>query len=182
MRTEVVRQAQQGDRRAFEALAADAIDRLYGAAVLILHDRTLAEDAVQEALIRAWRDLPRLRDPDRFGPWLNRVLVHACLDLVRHERASRASHTIPEALLLGDDPPETDLLDRDEVGRGLARLSPRERSVLVLRYFLELSVPEIADALRVPVGTAKSRLHNAQEAIRAAIEADSRYAMQGGLA
>lgn len=181
MRTEVVRQAQQGDRRAFEALAADAIDRLYGAAVLILHDRTLAEDAVQEALIRAWRDLPRLRDPDRFGPWLNRVLLHACLDLVRRERASRASHTIPE-WLLGGDPAEANLLDRDEVGRGLARLSARERSVLVLRYFLGLSVPEIADALRVPVGTAKSRLHNAQEAIRAAIEADSRYAMQGGLA
>ncbi len=181
MRRDVVVQAASGDRGAFETLGATVIDRLYGAAVLILHDPTLAEDAVQETLIRAWRDLPRLRDPDRFDAWLHRVLVHACLDLARHERPTRLTSELPE-YLLGGGIPETAIADRDAVGRSLARLSVRERTVLVMRFFLELSVPEIADALSVPLGTAKSRLHHAQVAMRAAIEAENRLTLQGGLA
>ena len=181
MRRHIVERAREGDREAFEVLASSVVDRLYGAAGLILHDRTLAEDAVQETLIRAWRDLPRLRDPDRFEPWLHRILAHACLDLARRERGNRHAGELPEWMPAGDLG-EGSIADRDEVGRGMARLAPRERSVLVLRFFLGLSVPEIADALSVPVGTAKSRLHNAQIAIRAAIDADNRYAIQGGVA
>jgi RNA polymerase sigma-70 factor (ECF subfamily) len=182
MRREVVEQASKGDRRAFETLAASVLDRLFGAAILILHDRTNAEDAVQETLIRTWRDLPRLREPDRFDPWIHSVLVHACLDLARHERRNRLELEVPAWITDEAEGFETDLADRDAIGRALARLHPRERAVLVLRFFLGMTPPQIAEALRVPVGTAKSRLHNAQGAMRAAIDADTRLAMQGGVA
>ncbi len=181
MRRGVVELARSGDRGAFETLASSAIDRLFGAATLILHDRTLAEEAVQETLIHLWRDLPRLRDPDRFEPWMHRMLAHACLDLARREHRARQTGELPDWVSGGDEP-EPGVIDRDTVRRGLARLSVRERSVLVLRFFLELSVPEIADAMQVPVGTVKSRLHGAEESMRAAIEADSRLSLQGGLA
>jgi RNA polymerase sigma factor (sigma-70 family) len=181
MKRGAVELAMRGDRRAFEALASQVVDRLFGAAFLILHDRTLAEDAVQETLIRTWRDLPRLRDPDRFEPWLHRVLSHACLDLARHERPQRQSVELP-AFLADDGTPEEDVATRDAIGRGLSRLTRRERTILVLRFFLQLSVPEIADAMRIPVGTAKSRLHHAQQAMRAAIDADSRITLRGELA
>jgi RNA polymerase sigma-70 factor (ECF subfamily) len=171
----------RGDRRAFEVLATQAIDRLFGAAFLILHDRTLAEDAVQETLIRTWRDLPRLRDPDRFDAWIHRVLAHACLDLARHERQQRHTVELPD-FLADDGTPEEDIAARDAIGRGLSRLTQRERTTLVLRFFLRLSVPEIADAMGIPEGTAKSRLHHAQQAMRAAVDADSRIALRGELA
>jgi RNA polymerase sigma-70 factor (ECF subfamily) len=181
MERDAVELAISGDRRAFELLASSIIDRLFGAAFLILHDRTLAEDAVQETLIRAWRDLPHLRDPDRFDPWIHRVLVHACLDLARHERPQRQSVELPD-FLADDGTPEEEIAVRDAIGRGLSRLTERERAILVLRFFLQLSVPEIADALRIPEGTAKSRLHHAQDAMRAAIDADSRITLRGELA
>lgn len=181
MKREIVELARSGDRRAFEVLASDVIDRLHATAFLTLHDRALAEDAVQETLIRLWRDLPRLRDPDRFEPWMHQVLMHACLDLARHEGPQRRAGELPE-WLAGDTSLEPDILERDAIGRGLARLGVRERSVLVLRFFLDLTVPQIAEVLRVPVGTVKSRLHNAEEAMRAAVEADSRLTLEGGLA
>lgn len=181
MRRSVIEQAAGGDRGAFEMLASQVIDRLFGAAFLILHDRTLAEDAVQETLVLMWRDLPRLRDPDRFEAWMHRVLAHACLDLARHERPQRLTVELP-ALLPTEDGEEDQIADRDAIGRGLSRLAPRERAILTLRFFLQLSVPEIAEAMRVPLGTAKSRLHHAQRAMRAAIEADSRVPLRGELA
>ncbi len=181
MQRAVIEQASRGDRRAFEVLTSQIIDRLFGAAYLILHDRTLAEDAVQETLIRTWRDLPQLRDPDRFDAWLHRVLAHACLDLARHERPERQTAELP-AFLADDGTPEEDVAARDAIGRGLSRLTDRERTILVLRFFLQLSVPEISEAMRIPVGTAKSRLHHAQNAMRAAIDADSRVTLRGELA
>ncbi len=173
MRHQVIEEARHGDRRAFETLVADVVDRLYGAAVLILHDRTTAEDAVQEALIRMWHDLPKLRDPERFDPWLHRLLVRACLYTARRSRSP--SVTMGDRVVPDDGfNLEADVADRDLVLRGMRRLSVRERGVLVLRYYLDLSVPQMADALRVPVGTAKSRLHHAQRAMRAALDADQR--------
>ena len=94
MSADLVRLARDGDRMAFEALAESNLDRLYATAALILHDRTLAEDAVQETLIRAWRSLPRLRDPERYEPWLQRVLVHACIDVARGERHRRTEQEL----------------------------------------------------------------------------------------
>jgi len=175
VQTVLVDQARRGDREAFGVLAAGAVDRLYGIARLILRDTELAEDATQDALVRAWRDLPSLRDVERFDAWLYRLIVRACADIGRHRRRWRAEITI-----VPNEPAEPDrssaLADRDQLERGLRRLSDAQRTIVVLHFYLGLSPTETADALEIPVGTAKSRLHYAIEALRAAIEADERSA------
>ena len=177
----VVRLAQRGDRRAFEDLLEGRIVRLYATAALILHDRTLAEDAVQEALIRAWRSLPSLRDPGRFDAWLRRVLVPACIDAARAAKHQRHEHELPLALA-DDDDFATAVADRDAVARAFTTLSATHRAAFVLRHYLGYSVPEVADALHVPLGTAKSRLHHAERAMATALDADGRLALEGGAA
>jgi RNA polymerase sigma-70 factor (ECF subfamily) len=178
VQTELVERARRGDREAFGVLATGAVDRLYGIARLILRDTELAEDATQEALVRAWRDLPALRDVERFDAWLYRLIVRACADVGRHRRRWRAEITV-----LRSEPSEPDraseLADRDQLERGLRRLTDAQRTILVMNYFLGLSVTETADALEIPVGTAKSRLHYAMEALRAAIDADERSSLAG---
>ncbi len=173
MQTELVDRARRGDREAFGVLANGAVDRLYSIARLILRDAELAEDATQEALVRAWRDLPALRDAERFDAWLYRLIVHACADIGRHRRRWRAEITV-----VSTEPAESDraseLADRDQLERGLRRLSDDQRAILILHFYIGLSPSEAADALEIPVGTAKSRLHYAIEALRAAIAADER--------
>jgi RNA polymerase sigma-70 factor (ECF subfamily) len=165
----MIRSAATGDQEAFAALAAPRLDRLYATASLILRDHGRAEDAVQDALVRAWRDLPRLREPQRLDAWLRRLLVNACRDESRRGRRHEAS----VRLLPDHDRPTPDasgeLADRDALDRGLRELSIDHRAVLVHHYFLELSLAEISDALGVPIGTVKSRLHHARLALRAAI-------------
>ncbi len=174
MRRELVERAQRGDHEAFAAIAAAVIDRLDGAARLILRDPDLARDAVQEALVRVWRDLPGLRDPDRFEPWMHRLLVRACLDQARAHRRYR----FEVELLPTHDRAEADagaaVALRDEMERGFRRLQPEQRAVIVLHYYLGLPVPETASVLGIPVGTAQSRLHRAIDALRAALEAEGR--------
>ena len=176
MQTELVDRARRGDREAFGVLAGGAVDRLYAIARYILRDTELAEDATQEALVRAWRDLPSLRDVERFDAWLYRLIVRACADIGRHRRRWRT-----EIAVLPNEPAEpdraSDLADRDQLERGLRRLSEAQRTILVLTFYLDLSPNEAADALDIPVGTAKSRLHYAIEALRAAIAADERSAV-----
>ena len=173
MQTEYVERARHGDREAFAVLAGGAVDRLYGIARLILRDTELAEDATQEALVRAWRDLPSLRDVERFDAWLYRLIVRACADVGRHRRRWRAEITV-----LPIEPAEPDrtaeLADRDMLERGLRRLNDAQRAILISHFYLGLSPTETAAALDIPVGTAKSRLHYAIEALRAAIAADER--------
>ena len=177
----MVRLARDGDRMAFEALAESGLDRLYATAALILHDRTLAEDAVQETLIRAWRSLPRLRDPERYEPWMRRVLVHACIDIARGERHRRTEQELP-ASLADDSDLEAQAAERDAVAQAFAGLSPEHRAAFVLRHHDGHAVAEVADALHVPLGTAKSRIHYAEQAMARAMDADARYATLGGLA
>ena len=173
MQAELVDRARSGDREAFAVLAGGAVDRLYGIARHILRDAELAEDATQEALVRAWRDLPALRDAERFDAWLYRLLVNACADVGRRRRRWRAEITV-----VSTEPSEldraTELADRDELERGLRRLTDAQRSVLILSFYIGLSPGELADALDIPVGTAKSRLHYAIDALRAALAADER--------
>lgn len=173
MQAELVYRARRGDREAFGVLAGGAVDRLYGIARFILRDAELAEDATQDALVRAWRDLPSLRDVERFDAWLYRLIVRACADIGRHRRRYRAALTI-----VPHEPVELDraseLADRDVVERGLRRLNDAQRSILVLTFYLGYSPGEAAEVLDIPVGTAKSRLHYAVEALRAAIAADER--------
>jgi RNA polymerase sigma-70 factor (ECF subfamily) len=171
----LVEQAMHGNHDAFGALAGACVDRLYGAALLMLGDHDHAEDAVQATLVRAWRDLARLRDPDRFQPWLHRILLNTCRDALRAARRTAS----PIALDLA---PSTDhatqVGDLDELSGALRRLTADQRAVVVLRFYADLSVPEIAATLGVPLGTAKSRLSRALEALRAAIAAESRRAPQ----
>ncbi|HEX5012736.1 MAG TPA: RNA polymerase sigma factor [Candidatus Limnocylindrales bacterium] len=178
MQTELVDRARRGDREAFGVLAGGAVDRLYAIARHILRDAELAEDATQDALVRAWRDLPSLRDVERFDAWLYRLLVYACADVGRHRRRWRA-----EISVLPAEPAEhdrsSDVADRDELERGLRRLTDAQRTILVLNFYVGLSLSETAKALDIPVGTAKSRLHYAIEALRAALAADTRSSVSG---
>ena len=171
---DLVERARTGDHDAFAALAGAAVVRLDAAARLILRDRELARDAVQDALVRAWRDLPGLRDPDRFDAWLHRLTVHACLDQVRRRRR-RPIEIELASIAVGATADETQsLADRDELDRAMARLEPEHRAVVVLHYYLGLPLPAAAATLGIPLGTAKSRLHRAIAALRQVLEPDAR--------
>jgi RNA polymerase sigma-70 factor (ECF subfamily) len=169
----LVRLARGGDRDAYDVLMTDVIDHLYRIARLILRDFDSAEEAVQEALVRCWRDLPRLREPDRFDAWLNRILLHAINDEVRSRSRFRA-----HVARLRLEPVQLDtsnaLADRDEIARVFDRLSIEHRTVVVLHHYLGLTIDEAATAIGIPSGTAKSRLHYATDAMRAALDADAR--------
>jgi RNA polymerase sigma-70 factor (ECF subfamily) len=177
---DLVEQAQRGDREAFAILARTRGDTLFGIARRILRDVNLAEDAVQQALVIAWRELPRLRDPDRFDAWLQRMLVHSCYSEARQKRAWMSNiRVLPIDGPAGPDE-YASLVDRDEVERGFRRLPPEQRAILVLHHYLGLPLSEIADVLDVPPGTARSRLHYAHRAMRALLEADARPTAAAG--
>ena len=173
MDTDLVVQAQQGDKDAFATLAAARADRFLATSYRILSDFALAEDATQQALVAIWRDLPQLRDPARFDAWSYRLLVRACYAEGHQSRRWGPNLRVMPADEPTSDPIET-VLDRDQLERGFQRLSLNHRTVLVLQHYLDLTVAEIAATLDVPVGTVASRLHNAMRALRAALDADSR--------
>jgi RNA polymerase sigma factor (sigma-70 family) len=174
MQRDLVERARKGDHDAFAELAGAAISRLDSAAWLILRDREQAADAVQNALVRAWRDLPTLRDPERFEAWLRRLLVRSCIDESRRLRR----HRIDMALTTLDAPVHADhasaVADRDQLERGFVRLEPEMRAVIVLHHYLDLPLPDVAVTLGIPIGTVKSRLHRAMGLLRAALDADAR--------
>ena len=169
----LVEQAQRGDREAFAVLAAASVDRLYAIARVTLRDADRAEDAVQETLVRCWRDLPTLREPDRFEAWQRRLLMRAIADEFRRGRRFEAKVRVLRTEPVAEEHAAS-LEDRDQLDRGFRRLSAEHRAILVLRHFQGLSVPEIAESLGIAEGTAKSRLHYATAALRAALEADAR--------
>jgi RNA polymerase sigma-70 factor (ECF subfamily) len=150
--------------------------RLVGTAGLILRDPDRAEDAAQDAFIRAWRALPTLRDADRFDAWLTRMLVRVCLDHLRKARHGiQGEELLPEhGARLTDSAAE--VADRDEIDRGLQRLTSEQRIPIVLRYYGGLSDREVAEATGIPIGTVKSRIMRGLEAMRAALAADARGA------
>lgn len=180
MKRTLVERAQRGDREAYERLAEEAARPLFRLAVRILRDPDLAEDAVQQTLVAIWRDLPSLRDPDRFDAWTYRTLVRNCHNQDRRERRMgvtvvQLAETTP-ARSSGID--EVDL--RDQLERSFAALSQDHRTVIVLSHYLGLTNAEIAEILDIPYGTVGSRLHQAMRSMRAAIEADSRTPIAGG--
>jgi RNA polymerase sigma-70 factor, ECF subfamily len=179
MRQDLVERARRGDREAFGQLAASEIDRLLEVARLVLRDPDLAEDAVQEALVRCWRQLPKLREVERFDGWLYRILIRTASDEVGRRRRFEASvQPLKDEPRVADS--AADLADRDELERGFRRLSIDHRAVLVLHHFVGLPLTEVAAALGIPSGTAKSRYHYAMSALRANLEADGRVAIGGG--
>jgi len=168
----LVERARRGDRQAFAELIRASGARLDATARLILRDPDLAQDAVQETLIRAWRSLPGLRDPATFDHWLHSLVAHACIDLVRKRRR----RVIEVELSPIHDPATRDsvavIADRDQLDRVLARLEPEARAVVVLHFFLDLPLPRVAEILGIPLGTAKSRLHRSLGAMRSAMAID----------
>lgn len=180
MERDLVESAQRGDREAYVDLIRSRADRLYGLAHRMLRDIDRAEDAFQDALVIAWRDLPALRDPDRFDAWLQRLFVRLCIEHATRERRRVANLRV----LPVDGPAAPDELhgiaDRDELERGFRRLPPEQRAILVLHHYAGYAPAEIADLLGIPPGTARSRLHNAHRAMRAALDADARAELVGG--
>ena len=174
MQRELVDRARRGDEEAFDALARLVGDRCMALASWILRDVDLAEDAVQAALVRAWRELRTLRDPERFEAWLHRILTNECYAEAR--RRTRWSAKI--RLLPADDQVETGGIltvnDRDQLEHAFRRLTLEQRSVLVFHHYLGLPLPEIAGRLGIPLATAKSRLRLATAAMRASLDADDR--------
>jgi RNA polymerase sigma-70 factor (ECF subfamily) len=177
---DLVEAARSGDREAYVDLIRPRTDGLFAIAQRILRDVDRAEDAVQDALVIAWRDLRGLRDPERFDAWLRRLLVRECIEQATSERR----RVINLRVMPVDGPPGPDDLlsvaDRDQLERGFRRLPPDQRAILVVHHYLGFAPAEIAETLGIPRGTARSRLHHAHRAMRAALEADARGAVQGG--
>jgi RNA polymerase sigma-70 factor, ECF subfamily len=166
----LVEQARQGDHDAFTALAGEAISRLDAAARLTLRDSELARDAVQDALVRAWRDLPGLRDPERFDAWLYRLTINACLDLARRrQRRSIEVELTPIAAPIVTDI-AGDVADRQLLDVAMRHLPAEGRAIVVLHYYLGMPISDVALALGIPMGTAKSRLSRALDRMRMTID------------
>jgi RNA polymerase sigma-70 factor (ECF subfamily) len=180
MERDLVIRAMTGDHDAYSELVRGVLDRLYVTARLILRDSELAADAVQEALIAAWRDLAGLRDPDRFEAWLRSLLVRACYREASRTRRRRhlESMTRPSDVVLQDA--SAGLADRDEVEQAFLTLSPEQRALLVLHFYLGLPLSDTAAALGLPVGTVKTRLYRSTRQMRAALDAAARGALLEG--
>jgi RNA polymerase sigma-70 factor (ECF subfamily) len=166
--SELVERAQRGDHEAFDDLVTAAYHRLYAIARRILRDGYAAEDAVQDALVRAWRDLRGLRDRDRFDAWLHRLLVNACADHAR--RARRRLEVTIDTIDRPDPHDDVDRVgDRDQIERAFLQLSVEHRAVLVLTHYVGLPAPEVATMLGIPVGTVYSRIHHGTRAMRTSL-------------
>lgn len=169
-----VERARQGDREAFAVLARASASRLDAVARLITRDNDVARDAVQEALIRAWRDLPGLRDPERFDAWLHRLIVNAAIDEARR-RKRRVIEVKAEGIDIAAPHDAYALLaDRDALDLALKELAPEHRALVVLHYYLGMPLPEAAASLGITLGAAKSRLHRSMRSLRTAFGVDDR--------
>lgn len=178
---DLVELARRGDRDAFAVLVRTHGDRMFGIARRMLRDFDLADEAVQQTLVKVWRELPNLHDADRFEAWSTRILVRACFDLSRSSRRA-AIRLVP--LDMAGEPATADSSEtsgqRDELERAFRRLPPDQRAILVLRHYVGMAPPEIAAILGIPAGTVRSRLYYAHRELRAALEADARLAAAGG--
>jgi RNA polymerase sigma-70 factor (ECF subfamily) len=179
-RRTLVERGGRGDHDAFALLATAAAARLDAAARLILRDPELARDAVQNTLLRAWRDLPGLRDPDRFDAWLHRLLINATLDEARRRRRRVVELVIQDFDAPADDDAARDLADRDLVERALVRLDPAHRALVVLHYYFGYPLPEAASSLGISLPAAKARLHRAMQGLRRSMTAEASAVPAGG--
>jgi RNA polymerase sigma-70 factor (ECF subfamily) len=171
----LVERARAGDHAAFRALIDVATHRCYAIAFRIVRDPEGARDAVQQAFLQAWRDLPGLREPDRFEPWLHRLLVRACYAETRRARGwAKATGKLDIYPATSGDDFTSQIANRDALDRAFRRLSPEHRAVMVLQHYLDMPIASIADVVGVPVGTVKSRIHHATRELRTALDADSR--------
>ncbi len=177
----LVDRAAQGDAEAFDALIRPRLDRLFRMAVAITRNESDARDAVQDACVSAWRELPRLRDRSRFDPWMAQILVNACrASLRRARRAQVREIDVADEGTSGDDPALLVTAQSDQIGeveairRAFARLRPEVRALLVMHYMEERPLAEIGRIVGAPVGTVKWRLSNARKALDRALEVERR--------
>lgn len=173
MSVEEVERAMRGDHDAFAALIGASTNRLYALASLILRDTDRAQDATQDAIVRAWRELPRLRDPERFEAWLRRLVVNACYDEGRKLRR-RAEVSLVHLADRHVPDPTTRLGESDRIERAFRRLPLEQRTTLVLQHQFGMTHGDIAETLGIPIGTVKSRIRYGTAAMRASLEADDR--------
>lgn len=168
-RRPLVERAMAGDHDAFAELVRTSTDRLYGLAALILRDGDRSQDAVQEALVAAWRDVRGLRDPDAWDAWLYRLVVRSCYRVADSDRRRR----VVEAKILPPSAPSIGLADasadRDSLSRAIAALPLEQRAVLVAHFYLGLPIAQAAAVLSIPVGTCKSRLARGLGSLRAVL-------------
>lgn len=155
----------------FLGLAHQELDRAYRLAGLLLGRRDDAEDATHDALVKAWGSVMTLRDPAKFQAWFDRILVNVCRDRMRRGRQVRFID-----LATTDEPSDVSdpfavVLDHDAASNAIRALDADLRTIVVLRYWADLTVDQIADRIGVPAGTVKSRLHRALGLLRAEIEA-----------
>lgn len=173
----LVDRARGGDREAFSAIAFEVSDGLFAVAHRVLRDFDAAADALQVALVRMWRDLPSLSDPDRFEAWAHRVLIRACHDSIRARRpAGPQLHLLDGGRAIVADHAR-EVVERDELDHAFRRLTPEQRAILVLQYYRDMKLEDIAELLQIPIGTVRSRLYYAKRALRSALEADARPVM-----
>lgn len=182
MERRLVERAMHGDEAAFDDLIGRVGDRLHSAARRILRDPYLAEDATQRALLDAWQNLPRLRDPDRFEAWVYRLLVNACHAEARRERHHRGNLRLLTFDRTGDPDPATGVSTHQQLDHAFARLGVEHRTVVVLVHYIGFSPAEAAEAMGTPIGTVRSRLHYALKYLREALEADARLERNTGTA
>jgi RNA polymerase sigma-70 factor (ECF subfamily) len=175
--TSLLERAASGDAASFDTLIRPRLDRLYRMALAITRSESDARDAVQDACVLAWRELPRLRDPNRFDAWLAQILVNACRGLLRRERRVRVREVGVDDPTTGEErgaayqtgsQPEN-VAEVEAIRRAFERLDPPTRSLLALHYVDERPLAEIGRILGAPVGTIKWRLSNARRALDRAL-------------
>jgi RNA polymerase sigma-70 factor (ECF subfamily) len=174
MQRELVERAISGDHDAFSVLARASIGRLYSIATLILRDGDRAQDAVQDALVSAWRDVRAIRDPDAWDAWLHRLTVRACYRAARRERRRNVVelHVVPDPEPAAAFDLSMSVAERDRIERELLTLPLDQRAVMVVHFYLDLPLTEVAALLDIPIGTAKSRFSRGLDALRASMGAD----------
>ena len=178
MKRALVEQAMTGDHEAFSELARLSIGRLYATASLILRDVDRAQDAVQDALVSAWKDMRALRDPDAWDAWLNRLTLRACYKAAQKDRRRNLVElrALPDPEPLHASDAASSVVDRDHMEQELARLPIDQRAVMVLHFYLDLPLSEAAVILDIPIGTAKSRLSRGLETLRGSMRDEPGYA------
>jgi RNA polymerase sigma-70 factor (ECF subfamily) len=180
---ELVRCAALGDAGAFDILVTTRLDRCYRLAYSILGNEADAADATQEAVVSAWRQLPRLRDWRSFDSWLNRIVANAARMSRRHRVRLREIRMEPaadgEGVASGTGHPDPAaggqieaIASTDAIGRAFERLREQDRMILVLHHVEGRPLAEIARTSGIAVGTVKWRLHQARNALERAMEAE----------
>lgn len=168
-RHDLVSAAKAGDGDAFMDLVQIETPDAFRLSLAILRHPFDAEDVLQEAFVRAWREIPGLRDVDRWRAWFRRIVVNAAIDTARRKKAMRV---VP--LAFHEPPPMADssvgLAARDQVSQAMGHLDANDRALLALRFGHDLELPDVAAALGIPLGTAKSRLHRALGRMRKELE------------